>query len=422
MRASESNSHYASKVRECTNFAAREVKKVCANIGPRPSGEEGEKKAQDYVEELMAPIADEVKREKFSLHPKAFMGWVLVDGIMMLISAALMILALSGAVPAAAVALKALATVLSVASLVFLLGEFLFYKQIMDPFFPKRESSNVLCVRKASGETKKRIILAGHIDSAYEWRYTHLGGGKLLTSVIIAGIGSLVLSLIIDVLSFFDLGSIANIVFIAVQCLAVPGFVLVLFFVNWKMCVDGANDNLTGVFASMAVLKYLKDNNIRFENTEVVAMSTGCEEAGLRGAKAFAKTHSKEYKDSGVETVFMAVDTLRDYDYMGVYNKDMTGTVKLDAQAAEMVKKACENAGYDIPFASVFFGSSDAAAAQQGGIKSVALAAMDPAPARYYHTRGDTADNLDIKTFEAGIKIMLETVFLFDERGLCDKY
>lgn len=82
---------------------------------------------------------------------------------------------------------------------------------------------------------------------------------------------------------------------------------------------------------------------------------------------------------------------------MGVYNKDMTGTVKLDKQAAAMVKHASDIAGYNLPYSSVFFGSSDAAAIQQGGMKAVALAAMDPTPARYYHTRGDTADNLDPK-------------------------
>lgn len=422
MKAKESNAHYDSKVRECTNFAVRSVKNVCSEIGPRPSGEEGEKKAQDYVENLMKPIADRVEREPFSLNPKAFMGWVLVDGIFMLISAVLMILSLTAFEGSVAVGFKIAALVLSLVSLFFLVGEFLLYKKVLDPFFPKRDSSNVLCVREAKGEVKKRLIMAGHIDSAYEWRYTHLGGGKLLTTVIAVGIGSLVLSIVIDILSLFNFGSVMNIVLIVLQALAIPGFILVLFFVNWKLCVTGANDNLTGVFASMAVIKYLKDNDIRFENTEIVAMSTGCEEAGLRGAKAFAKRHAKEYEESGVETVFMAVDTLRDYDYMGVYNSDMTGTVKLDPQASKMVKKACENAGYDIPYASVFFGSSDAAAAQQGGIKSVALAAMDPAPARYYHTRTDTADNLDVKTFEAGIKIMLETAFLFDEKGLCDEY
>ena len=48
MKASESNPNYPSKVREMTNYTIREIKKVCKDIGPRPSGEENERKAQDY--------------------------------------------------------------------------------------------------------------------------------------------------------------------------------------------------------------------------------------------------------------------------------------------------------------------------------------------------------------------------------------
>ena len=88
----------------------------------------------------------------------------------------------------------------------------------------------------------------------------------------------------------------------------------------------------------------------------------------------------------------------------------------------DRVKHASDIAGYNLPYSSVFFGSSDAAAIQQGGMKAVALAAMDPTPARYYHTRGDTADNLDPKTIEAGINILLETAFLYDSEGLKDEY
>lgn len=422
MKAKESHVHFDSKVRECSNFTVREIKKVCKEIGPRPSGGENEKKAQDYVEELMTPIADDVKREEFSVHPIAFMSWVVIDGVAMIIAAILMILSLTNAIPAASNGFRIAALAISVICVVLLLGEFLFYKEFIDFLLPKRQSSNVVCTRKASGETKRRIIFAGHIDSAYEWWYTHLGGGKCLTTMIALGIGSLVLTLIMTIVSLFVNSGVPAIVMTVVQAITIPVFVAVLFFVKWNLCVVGANDNLTGVFASMAVIKYLKDNDIRFENTEVVAVSTGCEECGLRGAKAFAKAHSKEYAQEGVETVFMAVDTLHDYNYLGVYNKDMSGTVKLDKQACEMAKKATEICGLDIPYASVFFGSSDAAAAQQGGIKSVALAAMDPTPARYYHTRGDTADILDMKTIETGLKIMLETAFLFDEQGLRDEY
>ena len=54
--------------------------------------------------------------------------------------------------------------------------------------------------------------------------------------------------------------------------------------------------------------------------------------------------------------------------------------------------------------------------------KAVLLAAMDPAPARYYHTVNDTADNLDLHCIEKGIEVLLNTLFLFDEQGLKDKY
>ena len=40
-------------------------------------------------------------------------------------------------------------------------------------------------------------------------------------------------------------------------------------------------------------MKYLSDNDIRFENTEVVCMLAGSEEAGLRGSKAYFDAHPR---------------------------------------------------------------------------------------------------------------------------------
>ena len=90
------------------------------------------------------------------------------------------------------------------------------------------------------------------------------------------------------------------------------------------------------------------------------------------------------------------------------------------ATAAKLVKEGAKIADYDVPYESIFFGASDAAAVSKSGtgIKAAAFAAMDPAPARYYHTRLDTHENLDLKTIEAGVDICLETMFLYDEKGL----
>ncbi len=423
MKAYESHAHYSSKVRECSNFAIREIKKVCKEVGPRPAGYEGEKKGQDYIEKLMTPIADEVKREKFTLSPKAFMSWVMIDGALALVAAILGILCFAfNMPPVVETVLRIVSVALVVLAVFFLLGEFLFYKQVLDPFFKKEESSNVICTRKASGETKRRIIIGGHMDTAYEWRYTYLGGAKMVTMIVVTAILSLLITLGLSIAGFFVDNRTAEIVLIVVQALAIPALIAVMFFVNWKLPVDGAADDLTGVFTSMATLLYLKHNDIRFENTEVVAMSVGAEEEGLRGSKAFAKAHSEEYKNDGVETIFIALDTLRDYDFMGVVTKDMTATVGLDKQACALMKKAAENANVPVNFTTTPLGSTDAAAMQQGGIKSVAFTSMDPAPARYYHTRDDNVSVLEMKTLEDSLKVVLETVFLFDEQGLKDSY
>ena len=63
-------------------------------------------------------------------------------------------------------------------------------------------------------------------------------------------------------------------------------------------------------------------------------------------------------------------------------------------------------------------GSTDAAAASQAGIAAASLVAMDPSPARYYHTRLDKADILVPETIEKVIDIALQTVFDFDEAGI----
>jgi putative aminopeptidase FrvX len=156
---------------------------------------------------------------------------------------------------------------------------------------------------------------------------------------------------------------------------------------------------------------------VELENTEVVAMITDGEEAGLRGCKQWAKDHHDEYCNSGVETAVLCVDTLCDLEYLNVYNRDMNSLVTNDKEFSELVMEAGKKAGYeDMKFASVFMGSSDAAAFSKAKIKSTALAAMDPSPADYYHNRRDSADRLNKDAIEAGFRVVLATILKYDEQ------
>lgn len=413
MKAQDSVKNYPSALREMTNFSVRGIKKICKDVGPRPAGSEQEHEAQKLMAAELDGACDKVEIEPFDVHPGAFLGWILTDGIMMIAAIVLFFFGMS-----------AIALALCALSLIFAIVEFLLYKKLLDPFFPKKTSHNVVAVRKPKGEVKRRIIFSGHADSANEWRFTYYGGSKLLVPIIGLSFVGILLGLVLGIwavaaghaFSVADSGAlnVMRYVFLA----WIPILFTALFFENKKRPVMGANDDLTGCFISMAVVKYMQQHDIRFENTEVWVVLTGSEEAGLRGAKAFCKAHKNELSD--VETVFVGLDTIRDYDFAAVYSRDLTGTVKNDAGACALVKEAAKQTGLDLPYKSVFFGATDAAAVTQAGMKAVSVSAMDPAPAKYYHTRLDTADNLDIKTVEAVLGVALETAFLFDEKGLSD--
>ena len=404
-----------------TNFAVRTIRKVCAEIGPREAGTEAELKGQNFMAAQVGDAADEVKQEEFRLSPRAFLGWPRLSGI--LLTAALACGILNAVLNAVGGQKGNWAPIVFVAVSVFLLAmimtEFLFYSKFLDPFFPKATSHNTYCIRKASGEVKRRIIIGGHSDSSIEWRPTHMGGKAFLYTTIAYPIVGWIYTFVMGVIMLACKEFMPVLAYI--DCVFLPGYIFLLFFMNYKVCVDGANDNLTGCMTAAAILKFMGDNDLRFEHTEVVAMFSGAEESGLRGAKAAAKLHP-EFKDPNVETVFIALDTIKDYDDMAIYMRDMSGVVGHDKRAAELVHKAGEEAGLDIEKVTMFAGASDAAAMSQAGIPAVLFAAMNPGPPKYYHTRDDKADILEPRTIEKCLEMAVKMVYLFDEQGLKAKY
>lgn len=419
MKANESIEKYPARVREYANYTVKSIKNVCKTCGPRIVGSESDAKAREYFKADLDKFCDETKIEPLKVSDKAFMSWVPIGATMLILSAVAYMLGFA-----------AVTLALTVITLFFIVGEFIFYKPILDIFFPKKDTANVIGIRKAAGETKRRIILSGHTDSAFEWTYTYHGGRPAVLTIIISAVLGVVLSIGASVYSIvtgniisfnfaFSGDSTVTKILCIVMLVLVPFYIAALFFCNYKRPVTGANDDLTGCFISCAVAKFLSDNDIRFENTEVQVLLAAGEEAGLRGAKAYGKAHAKEIKDSGIETVFVGFDTVRDFDFKTIYEKDMTGVVKNDSRVVNLIKEGASIAGFDdVSVETIDLGSTDAAAMSQAGIPAASFVAMDPSPARYYHTRLDTEENLDLKTIEAGVKIALETTFLFDEKGI----
>lgn len=416
MKSTESVGNYKSEVRLYTNYAIKHIKTMCKNFGPRPVGSEAELKAQEYLAKELETTCDTVVKEEYKCSDKAFMSWVPLGAVLLILSAVLY----TFGIPVASL-------VIGCFTLFTILAEFIFYKPVLDVFFPKKTSMNVTGTRKASGETKRRIIFSGHVDSAFEWTYTYHGGRPAVAGIIVTAVIAILLNIgggIYGIIAGEGFGivwmgdNLAMKIISVVMYVTVPVLGAAIFFCNYKRPVTGANDDLSGCMISAAVIKFMDANNIRFENTEVVALMAGGEEAGLRGSKAWAKAHADEIKNDGVETIFISLDTIREIDFMAIYDKDMTGMVKNDKRVAALLQKAAKEVGHDVPVKAIELGSTDAAAISQAGIPASAFTAMDPSPARYYHTRLDTEDNLDPKMLETGLKIALETAFMFDEQGI----
>jgi len=399
------------KIKDLAKFSVDNIAHLVNTYGPRPCGEKGETDAQLDLLETLKGLADEATREEYKVHPEAFMAFVPFAGTCLIgATATSLASAFLGKKALNAATAGLVGTALSA-----VVGEFVLYKQMLDPFFKEKTSGNVWGIRKASGETKKRIIVSGHTDSAPEWVYTYKLGSKGVTIVVVYALGGLAMTIGSTVASILK-PSLAKKLALA-ELAFVPAYGLLYKFVDNNNYVPGASDDLSGSMVATSVMKFLHDNDIRFKDTDVITLLTGGEEAGLRGAKAFFKAHP-EFVNDNVETAFIGFDTVCELDYTEIYTGDMSGVVKNDLQVSQLLVNGAKECGLDVPTGSIPLGSTDAAAASQAGVKASAFVAMDPSPARYYHTRLDTVDNLSEEAIEKGINIALNAVATYAEEGL----
>lgn len=397
-------------------YAVKGITKVCRRIGPRKPGSPEEYRAQQWFEKDMKNYCEETRIEEFTLHRQGFMGFIPFTVACGIAS----VFVNWFASPIAAL-------ILCICAFVPLVFEFLMYKEFDDFLFPKQTSHNMIAVRKPKGEVKQRIVMVGHSDSQFEWTLNYLIGGlqaKLFVEIP-AVVGLVVQTVFALVCIIAGKGGAAVniqsarwffILFFVISCVFIPFEFAFLFFQSWTKSVPGASDNLSGCYVGMAVVKALDEAKVRFENTEVVVICSGSEEAGLRGSKAYAKAHEKELKE--IPTCVVALDTFRDLETMAVYHRDLSGTLQHHEGTKVLVHDACANCGFDVKYESIYIGGSDAASFTQRGIPATGFAAMDPAPPRYYHTRLDTPENLRPEAIKAGIEIMIEACCMFDKDGI----
>lgn len=394
------------KKREAAEYMVKEITYICKNLGKRDPGSEGEKKACEYMAKVLKEDCgcDRADVESFSENPGSFFGWLFFTLTFVLAAVVLYFFA-----PIASV-------ILIVLGLILALLQFGLYIKAVDIFFPKKTGHNVTAIKKCTGETKRRIIFNGHPDAAWEWPVNYALGGVGFEGHALIGFAGAFYYLILSIIQVAVNGSAGADISTPLGKAGLWGLIFVpfifglYFMVNYRRVVDGANDNLSGCYMGIALLKALKDEGIEFENTELGVVLTGSEEAGLRGAKAWCETHKDEFND--VPTFIYSFDTIHDPNFLMVNYRDLNATVKADTDASDLFMEAADELNIQCKKGMVppLGGATDSAAFAQAGLRSAGITGLNHKLESYYHTRRDSYDNMNLDgladCFAATVKVL----------------
>lgn len=397
---------------EYAEYMHKEITHICKNMEKRDPGSKGEQQACEYMADVLKNDCgcERADVESFKENPGSFYGWIYFTMTFVLLAVVFFFFC-----PIISVALI-------VAGLIIVFLQFGVYKKFIDKCFPEKTGHNVTAVKKCTGEVKRRIFFNGHPDAAWEWPVNYkLGGVGFEGHAIICGVGAMYylaisIAYIVQNGIGFAMVDKSSVLF----KMALWGLLFVPFFIGlykmWdkKRVVDGANDNLSGCYMGIAVMKALNDAGITLENTEVGVILTGSEEAGLRGAKAWCEAHKGEFDD--VPTFIFSYDTIHDPKYLMTNYRDLNGTVKADKDVSDLFMEA--SADLNIPckkgWVPPLGGATDSAAFAQAGFRATGVTGLNHKLEDYYHTRRDTYDNMNLEGLADCFAISVKVLEKFD--------
>ena len=397
---------------EAAKYMISEITHIIKTFETRSPGTKGEEQASYYMADVLKKDCgcDRVKVESFKENPGSFFGWIYITFSVILLGIVLFFFA-----PVISIPLIAFGFLTA-----FL--QFGLYKKFVDKLFPEKTGHNVTAIKSCKGEVKRRILFNGHSDAAWEWPVNYLLGGVAFEGhAVISAVGA-VYYMILSIVYIAKYGVHFEVIDTSLPIckwtlgglVFVPFMIGMYFLWNKKRIVDGANDNLSGCYMGIAILKALQDEGIEFENTEVGVIITGSEEAGLRGAKAWSEAHKGEFDD--VPSIIYSFDTIFDPKYLMANYRDLNGTVVTDKDANDLFMEACKEV--NVPcikgWVPPLGGATDTAAFTQAGFRSGGVTGLNHKLENYYHTRRDTYDNMNEEGLANCFAASVKTLEMFD--------
>ncbi len=273
---------------------------------------------------------------------------------------------------------------------------------ILRRVFPFRPSQNVIGTLRAEGKPRLRIVFLAHTDAAFtgkvfDPKFVKMFGAKpgpLYKSLRVTT-GALAALAALDLVEltgrrFPGLGALRAL-------LSIPTFVAAALnfdVVRRGEIVPGAMDDLSGVAGMLLLAKRLRAMKPR--DVELVFVATGCEEAGLGGARALARDRADVWSKD--DTVIVGLDGFANGDLCWfeegeIFEVPLSRRLEAELQrTTASSSQFAEVAAFPIPV-----GGTDAIPFAIAGWPAVTLGCVDRTRCmpRHYHWPTDTPENLE---------------------------
>jgi len=365
------------------------IRWICDRIGPRPPCSDAEGRCAEYIRNEWAKHTDQTLLEQFTCHPGAYPAtfrWPI----------ALFLLALC-LYPSA----TDLSFTPSACSFLILLCNLILNRELIDPAFPEKKSSNVIAKFEPAGPSDRLVILSCHHDSNFAFPIINRFGSGFGIFMAVVVLSSTLLTVLTFLRVLFSLTgpeafaagyervALHFLVFLA----ATAPFQLYTFLrVLSDDPVLGAKYNLSGVANCLLLAEHLSRPEARPRRTSVWLVSFGCEECGIRGSKRFIERHREDIRDSYVLNLDMVGGK---GTRLQVVTKEERNLIRLSPAMVQLVEEAAGEAGIPLQKGPII-AFTDAMAFAMKGIQATTLTALDEkGMVDTYHSVEDRPEHLD---------------------------
>ncbi len=400
MKANETFERYDGKVRECCNYAVRSSKSFMENAdtNKRQAGGKAELVLRDQLTKDLKEFCDEVDEVSFYAKQKAYITSNLLTFIFMVATAVFVIL-FSLVNPYFILA----ALVTALLSLLAALGVFGGTSKSV-------EDINVFARRKSTGEPAARIIFEANLDAPFK-RNISRGTAALLKFLTLLGVALYIAFCVVMLLvdnGTLNFGFQDELEYLAYGLPIFVIFPLILSrTVSTGSSFPGVADNLLGAYAACGAMRYMSEQDLRLESTELCVLLTSSKEAKNAGAKAFVRDFKADL--DALDTTILCFDSIYDPDSLNVVSKGR--------KVSKLVDEAAANAGVLLTDHNPKYHKGDLKVYDKAGLAAAQISSLPDEVPPFYRNENDDVDLLNpnaVHAVEGAIKVALEAAYALD--------